>query len=404
MAVEGATAQAQVQARGTDWTTSFDEAAFRDEFCRIIREWKVGALQRFPPPKSSGLPFGHELRIARRFLSGRSSLLDESGLSSAYRLLASERQRLVYRAVVLGEPLARAEWQALVGSAAVGPWTERGLLREEAGGRLAARFRVIALDDLLFVTDPLTESFPLRVHIGQDSLNMVEFVRPRVAGRTGLSLDVGPGTGVLLIALGRGRESGLGVDINPRAMRVATLNAHLNGAHHCRVVNRDIFQADLGEKFDLVTWNTPFMFMPESWAERSVDGYGGHLGIEISLRFVERLPHLLRDDGAAYVLSAAPQMTDGTNRLDDELRARVKALGLDVVGHVLQTFWVPELRDFYHQHGVKRFESIMLEVTRGAGSYGRREMPAGQVVVDRARRFLYEVARRGRPVSGTVTG
>ncbi|MDQ4080132.1 MAG: hypothetical protein M3125_05180, partial [Gemmatimonadota bacterium] len=175
-----------------------------------------------------------------------------------------------------------------------------------------------------------------------------------------------------------------------RAVRLASFNAELNGLANCRVELRDVLEssADLG-RFVIVTWNTPFMFFPESWKETSVDGYGGHLGIEIPLRFVDLLPSLLSDRGIAFVLAAGPRMSDGSNRLDDELRRRAKPLGIDVIAHVLQTFWFPGLREFYAQHAVENFESVMLEITPGAGRFVRREPPVTTAAADIVRRWLY---------------
>jgi methylase of polypeptide subunit release factors len=232
--------------------------------------------------------------------------------------------------------------------------------------------------------------FRFRVHIGQDSLNMAEFLSARNLRADARVLDVGTGSGILLMTAARGRREGVGVDINPRAVRLASFNAEVNGLTNCRVELRDVFESstDLG-RFDVVTWNTPFMFFPESWKETSVDGYGGHLGIEIPLKFVDLLPSLLSHRGTAFVLAAGPRMLDGSNRLDDELRRRLPALGIDANAHVLQTFWFPELREFYAQHGVEHFESVMLEIKAGQGRFVRREPPAVTAAADVARRWLY---------------
>jgi SAM-dependent methyltransferase len=372
-----------------DWTTLLAGDSGR-AFMDAIKSLDVASLQRYPPPKVNGLPLGHELRIFRRFLTtGSGSMLDQSAFSMAYRALASPRQRLIYHGVVLGAELARAQWAELVGDA-VTEWVEAGLLAPGPSRGLRARFRAIAASGLILIVDPLDETFRFRVHIGQDSLNMAEFLTARNLPADSRVLDVGTGSGILLMTTARGRREGVGVDINPRAVRVASFNAELNGLTNCRVELRDVFElsADLGP-FDVVTWNTPFMFFPESWKDTSVDGYGGHLGIEIPLRFVDLLPSLLSDRGIAFLLAAGPRMTDGSNRLDDELRHRAKPLGIDVIAHVLQTFWFPGLRDFYAQHRVENFESVMLEIIPGTGQFVRREPPVTTVAADVVRRWLY---------------
>src|SRR5687767_3316684 len=332
-----------------DWSESLT-GSFGDSFIQDIQALDVPSLQRFPPPKVGGLPLGHEIRILRRFARGGSSMLDQSAFSDIYRAFASPRQRLAYRAVVTGEELTHDQWTRLIGPAAVNAWTGQHLLAPTATGGLRARFRVIAASGLVLIVDPLDETFRFRVHIGQDSLNMAEFLSERHFPAEARALDVGTGSGIRLMTVARGRREGVGVDINPRAVRLATFNTKLNDLRNCRVEERDVFASrDVLGRFDVVTWNTPFMFFPESWKETSVDGYGGHLGIEIPLKFVDLLPSLLSDRGTAFVLAAGPRMIDGTNRLDVELHRRARSLNLDVVAHVLQSFWVPGLREFYAQ-------------------------------------------------------
>jgi 2-polyprenyl-3-methyl-5-hydroxy-6-metoxy-1,4-benzoquinol methylase len=376
-------------ATAIDWTTSLGDE-FGQSFIEDIRSLDIGSLQRFPPPKVGGLPFGHELRILRRFARGGSSMLDQSAFSEVYRAFASPRQRLTYSALAIGQELSHEEWTQLIGSEGVTAWTRNALLAATASGRLQARFRVVAASGLVLVVDPLHDTFRFRVHIGQDSLNMAEFLTQRQFAKEARALDVGTGSGILLMTVARGRREGVGVDINPRAVRLASFNTRLNDLRNCRVEERDVFAASDGlGRFEVVTWNTPFMFFPDSWKETSIDGYGGHLGIEIPLKFVDRLPSLLAERGTAFVLAAGPRMVDGSNRLDAELERRAPALGLDITAHVLQTFWVPGLRDFYAQHGVRNFESVMLEISPGRGRVSRREPHAAVVAADAVRDVIY---------------
>ncbi len=181
-----------------DWTTAFT-GAFREEFCRTIRELPLEKLERFPPPKVGGLPIGHELRVVRRFLTGGSSMLEPSAFSGAYRRVTSKKQQWLYRGLALGEQLERDQWRSLIGSDSVDRWAEAGLLNPADGDRLACRFRVIVLGPLRLLIDH-NDPFPLRIHIGQDSLNMVEFLNRHVRDDAGMMLDVGTGSGLQLLS------------------------------------------------------------------------------------------------------------------------------------------------------------------------------------------------------------
>ncbi len=181
------------------------------------------------------------------------------------------------------------------------------------------------------------DPFPLRIHIGQDSLNMVEFLKRHDPDETGTMLDVGTGSGLQLLTFGRKRSAALGVDINPRAVRIAPMNVEINGASTCRVEEQNAFDPNWPPSpFRLVTWNTPFMFFPDNEVASNLDGHGGHLGIALTLSFVERLVALLDPEGVAYLLSAAPVMLDGQNRLEIELAERAKRCRLDITTFVLQ--------------------------------------------------------------------
>lgn len=374
-----------------DWTNAFEEP-FRDAFFETVRALQLDRLGVYPPPKRGGLFVGHELRILRRFLARQSSSLDPSGLSRVYRALATSSQRLLYRAFVTGDPLTAPQWSELIGSETRQSWAERDLFAEHVGARLSLRLRIVAVNGLVLVVDPPARSIHLRVHIGQDSLNMLEFVRRRWRRSGRRLLDVGTGSGLLLAALGDNFDDALGVDVNQRAVRLARLNIELNERSKCRVADADVFVPEaIAGPFDLVTWNTPFMFFPDNEAAANVDGAGGHLGIATTLRFVDRLPNLLDDRGEAYLLSAAPIMDDGHDGLQSELVARSERWQMDITMHVLQAFWVPSLAEFHRGFGIRRFESVMLRIARGRGSMRRIAPAVPRRMVDFARGVLYDL-------------
>ena len=387
-----------------DWTVCLLTDC-RERLGKTLTSLGLERLQRYPPPKRGGLPAGHELRILRRFLAGGPSVLDPSGLSGAYRRLAGARERLLFRAFVLGEPLGRPEWDNLIGSAEVDFWLENGLVGGEdfpAADSLRCAFRVIPIGSALLAADPLEVLFPGRVHIGLDSLNMIEFLaRQELHGgqaaqarlpALGRYLDVGTGAGAILLQYSRGFDEAVGIDINPRAVEVAAFNARLSGDVRARIETGDIFAPgrDRG-RFDLITWNVPYMFFPESYRERAVDGYGGEMGIGLTLRFFEEaLPGLLAEAGACFLLTSSPILANGSSLLEDRLAGPAVRLGLNVRVQVRRSFWVKELRSFHRSHGIVRFESVFLEIERGAGRVSRRSAPpAGRAVDFLRRRLLY---------------
>jgi release factor glutamine methyltransferase len=98
-----------------------------------------------------------------------------------------------------------------------------------------------------------------------DSRYFAKSIPPLVHGRF---LEVGPGTGVVTLAVvhattpfGDGpRETTVAIDINPEAVRASRANAMLNEAEdQIDFRHGDVFDAlDADETFDCIFWNHPF--------------------------------------------------------------------------------------------------------------------------------------------------
>lgn len=379
----------------TDWTSVL-ASEYREQLLELLRQLPFHETQRFPPPKRAvgGLPFGHELRIARRFLQGRGSQLDPSAFSAAYRIGAPARLQNLYRGFVLGEALPASAWRDLIGPD-LQTWAERGLLDAAPGNAWACGFRVFALGDVRVVTDPPLGPIRPRVHIGQDSLNLAQFLGANTTAGVGRHLDVGTGTGILLLAMSSRSASGVGIDINSRSVAVANFNLALNRRDRLQALERDAFAsgAELGV-FDLVTWNLPFVFMPERLEKENLDGYGGHLGIELTLRFIDRLPELLASAGRAMLLTCAPILRSGEDALATGLAELPGARRLDITRHTLQRFWNPEYQDLHDRHGVRHLESVILSIVPGTGVQRRIEPSRATRLSDGVRGLLYRARRR----------
>ncbi len=358
-----------------DWVDSLREEPFRSSCLATLRGFSLRRLQRLPPPRRGRLPFGHELRVLASYLGDRNAVFDPSAFSRAYRALASARDRELYSAFVLSESLGRESWARLIGEESLARWLDHRLLRELDGG-LRCRFVALPVGRLVLLGDALRPMLKRRVLIGQDSANMVAFLERQQVGRLDRYLDVGPGSGVILLALcDRAREA-VGLDINPRAVEISRLNAELNGLTNCTVHLEDaLAHSDRHGRFDLVTWNSPFVFLPEDCKDTHYDAYGGHLGMEKVLRLVERLPDLLTEGGRAYVAAVAPIPGSGENLLEMELSKLAPRISVDVVYHALQAWWHDQYRDFHESHGIRRFEVGYLEVVRGRGAIRRLPPP-----------------------------
>ena len=128
-------------------------------------------------------------------------------------------------------------------------------------------------------------------------------------------LDMGTGSGVCALFAARHARRVVAVDVNPGAVRCATVNALLNHLDtRIEVHQGDLFAPVSGERFDLVLFNPPFLVGapkdPRDAAWRSSD---------IPQRFSAGLAAHLKPNGAALVLLSS--FGDACPRYEAELRA-----------------------------------------------------------------------------------
>ena len=73
-------------------------------------------------------------------------------------------------------------------------------------------------------------------------------------------LDLGTGSGVCALFAARQARCVVGVDINPAAVRCASINALMNGMDgKIDVLQGDLFAPVAGRRFDVVLFNPPFV-------------------------------------------------------------------------------------------------------------------------------------------------
>jgi 2-polyprenyl-3-methyl-5-hydroxy-6-metoxy-1,4-benzoquinol methylase len=380
-----------------DWITNL-EGPHRGPFTATLRSLGLERLQKYPPPKLGGLPVGNETRILKRYLKGESSQLDASALSSVYLARASENEKLLYRAFRRNDHLSRTEWGSIIGVERVDKWLRHNFLRETGTGRFVCRFSIVVLDGLLLLVDPLNdhgnahETVMLPEDFAPDSLRQIEVMTEAGLPTNGRYLDCGVGAGAILTFFARQFSESVGIDINVRSANLARFNAELNELSNTTVREDDALKlGDRYGKFDLVSWNLPFLFFPAEYADSAVDAYGGEMGIGLCLDFIETVPGLLSEKGTTCIAALSPIMESGENVLEAKLRERLARLGLDCTLRVTQVSLAhtKELWDFHRSHHIRKFESVYLFLTPGKGELKRVEAPVTRKMIDAVREKFY---------------
>jgi len=111
-------------------------------------------------------------------------------------------------------------------------------------------------------------------------------------------LDMGTGSGVCAIFAARHARRVVAVDINPAAVRCAGINARLNQLEHrIEVRTGDLFAPVADERFDLITFNPPFLCgAPRSDRDRA------WRSMDVAERFAAELSSHLKPGGAGLVV------------------------------------------------------------------------------------------------------
>jgi release factor glutamine methyltransferase len=130
-------------------------------------------------------------------------------------------------------------------------------------------------------------------------------------------LDLGTGTGCLLIATLREfpRASGLGVDLSPDAVATATDNADRNGVSARAAFHEGDWTAGINERFDLILSNPPYIGSAEiAHLDKNVREHdpllaldGGPDGLDAYRALAAGLPGHLKPGGLAILEIGAGQ-------------------------------------------------------------------------------------------------
>lgn len=147
------------------------------------------------------------------------------------------------------------------------------------------------------------------MYLGADTYYLA---RTTLHGPIRSALDICTGSGVHGILAAGSAERAVGVDISPRAVNFARLNAMLNDAWNAVFLEGDLFGPVGGERFDLILANPPFVASPVyELAYRD----GGPSGADVLRRIVAALPDYLTSGGVAQVVTHIAER-DGEKYLD----------------------------------------------------------------------------------------
>jgi methylase of polypeptide subunit release factors len=224
------------------------------------------------------------LRRLESLLNAACAEPDESGFSPLSRLFR------------LGAPLTEAAAAEALAPLRLAELERAGLV-ERRGALVRPSVEICSWRGLLLANDFVSPRPAPDVVLGPGrATEMLASLTVRHPVESALDLGTGSGPQALLAA--RHAERVVGTDPNSRALRLATLNAELNGIENVEWREGSLFEPVRGETFDLVVANPPYVVSPGSELLYR-DGFGGDA---LSASVVSEAAAYLREGGYAHVM------------------------------------------------------------------------------------------------------
>lgn len=174
-----------------------------------------------------------------------------------------------------------------------------------------SRVRWSSLGDLSLVHSAFPTTDEDSVFFGPDTYRFAQSIRDQLSQtftpiKRAVDIGCGSGAGALVIAKAQPHAQVFAVDINPKALHFAQVNAAVAGIENVECLESDILRGVPGE-FDLIVANPPYM---KDARQRAYRHGGDALGADLSVRILrESLQRLAV--GGALVLYTGVAMVDG---------------------------------------------------------------------------------------------
>lgn len=223
---------------------------------------------------------------------------------------------------------------------------QAGMLEPAADGLLRSKLRVSSLSEQLFLHSAYPTEAEDAVFFGPDSYRFANLIQAELARqplRTSAHIvDIGAGAGVggIVAALASDGARITLTDLNPKALRLARINAQAAKVPVETVEAEDL--EHVADPIDLAVINPPYIVDDASRAYR--DGGGMHGG-EVPLKMTEMAADRLAP-GGRLILYTGAAIVGGHNALCEAIGVRAERQGLrftcreidpDVFGEELET-------------------------------------------------------------------
>lgn len=332
---------------------------------RSLKKFRYKDIQHFPTRRTKFL--GNEFYVFCSFLFKKNvSLFNSTAFYFVYETIlriSKPKLYILYRALFRNDELSMDSLRGFFKEEEIKVFREERFL-SPSGRQYKFNFRLVPINEFLIVSSPPKCAAPADyVHIGYDTITLWNFLRKEFGQKKIDSiLEIGCGAGFLSLWMSKFTKSVTATDVNRKAIDLTELNARINNINNITTVKSDVY-SNLNGRYDFIVSNPPFEFLPAEKKE-SLHAYGGHLGMEITLKILSGLDEHLKKHGMAYILANSYIKESGHNTLKDEIENILGGKRFAVTMKELTHQVRPDQLLLYERHKISHSISYIINVRR----------------------------------------
>jgi SAM-dependent methyltransferase len=217
------------------------------------------------------------------------------------RLAGQAPLAILMRLFLIGSTVDRSDLEASLPGVQVAELERLGLVEAVDRGvrstvRITPHGDIVIAGDRNYYGDPPHHVADVVTGVNSPATLLADLAVRRPVDR---ALDLGTGGGIQALLLANHCKKVVAVDINPRALYFAELNAALNRVGNIELRRGSWFEPVAGERFDIITANPPYVMSPESTFLYRDSGMAAD---SLCRQLIHDMPGYLEEGGYGHIL------------------------------------------------------------------------------------------------------
>ena len=263
---------------------------------KILDKNDYQKIQYFPS-NFSFLAVGKEFEnILNIFLKKKHLLFYYSLFPKIYLIFLNNKTQLLRKIFYLNESFSKQEIEFFFKKKEIRSLIKSGIILQKKE-ILRLNFSFVPYKKFIFVRDQSSvykgwfnpKKLLNKVWMGSDTIIFLRFLEKYLKRKNfKKALEIGSGTGTVILSLSQNFEINEAVDINSKAVKITFLNAKINNVENFKIYKSNLYQKIKG-KYDLIISNPWFVDLRKG-------------GLEVLPKIIDKLDKYLEDNGTCLLL------------------------------------------------------------------------------------------------------